>query len=426
MVKSKAKSIEECSTLFDIEVPKETIDKAFEEAYNEITKVASIPGFRPGKVPKDLVRKHFAKEAKKEVVDHVIPDAYQKAVEEHKIEPISFPEITDLVFEEGKVMTFKAKVDTRPKFKLKNYKGIKVDKKRVDIKDEDIKKALDNLREYAAKYAAVEDRPAQWEDYVVTDLERSVEGSVACEKKDNLWLLLDKESLLSGLFEKIVGMNKGEERDVEIVMPQTYPDKNLAGKKAKYHVKVKEIKVRSLPNIDDDFAKDLGKENLEQLKKEVREELEKKMTMDSQIATENQLLNKLMDENTFSVPSTLVKKQIRLMAENAKEKLMQKGFKKEELDKKDEEFVGRFKEDAVRQVRLLFILDKIAVDEGIKADEKDLDNAYKSISFQTGKPEEEIKKYYEKKELVDNLLERIREEKTIELLLKNAEIKEKE
>ena len=424
MVKSKAKSTEECSTLFDIEVPKETIDKAFEEAYSEITKIAAIPGFRAGKVPKDLVRKHFVKEAKKEVIDHVIPDAYQKAIEEHKIDPIGFPEITDLVFEEGKAMTFKAKVDTRPKFKLKNYKGIQVDKKKVDIKEEDIKKALDNLREYAAKYAAVEDRPVQWDDYVVTDLERSVEGSTALEKKDNLWLLLDKESLLSGLMEKIVGMNKGEERDVEIVMPQTYPDKTLAGKKTKYHVKVKEIKVRNLPNIDDDFAKDLGKENLEQLKKEVREELEKKMTMDSQIATENQLLDKLMDENTFPVPSNLVKKQIRLMTENAKLKLIQKGFKEEELDKKDEEFTGRFKEDATRQVKLLFILDRIAVDEGIEAGEKDLESAYKSISLQAGKPEEEIKKYYEKENLVDNLLERIREEKTIEFLIKNAKLKE--
>lgn len=424
--KSKAKSTEECAMLFEIEVPRETIDKAFEEAYDEIIKVATIPGFRAGKVPRDLVKKHFVKEARRDVLDHVVPDAYQKAVEEHQIEPIGFPEITDLVFEEGKAMSFKAKVDTRPKFKIKNYKGIQVDKKKVRVLDEDVKKALDNLREYSAKYAAVEDRPVQWEDYAVSDLECFVDGKEAHKKRENLWLFMDKESLLSGLTEKIVGMNKGEERDVEVEMPEKYPDKNLAGKKAKYHVKVKEIKVRTLPDIDDDFAKDLGKENLEQLKKEINEELEKKMKIDSEIAMENQLLNKLIDENDFSVPSTLVNKQTHLMTENAKTKLMQKGFKKEELDKKDEEFVGRFKDDARRQVRLLFILDKIATAESIEASEKDLENAYKTISLQSGKSEQEVKSYYEKEELVGNLLERIREEKTIELLLKNAQIKEKE
>lgn len=425
-MKSKAKSLEECTTLFEIEVPKETIDKAFEEAYYEITKVASIPGFRAGRVPKDLVRKRFVKEAKKDVIDHVIPCAYQKAVEEHKIDPIGLPEITDLVFEEGKNMSFKAKVDTRPKFKIKNYKGVQVDKKKPVVKDEDIKKALDNLREYSAKYVSVEDRPIQREDYVVSDLECFVDGKEAHKKRENLWLLMDKESLLSGLTEKMVGMNKGEERDMEVSMPEKYPDKNLAGKKAKYHVKVKEIKSRRLPDIDDGFAKDLGKDNLEQLKKEVAGELEKKMKTDSEIAMENQLLDKLIEENSFSVPSTLVKKQIQLMTENAKAKLTQKGFKREELDKKDEEFAGRFKDDAVRQIRLLFILDRVAKDEGIEGDEKDLGNAYKSISLQTGKPEEEVRKYYEKENLIDNLLERIREEKTIEFLIKNAEIREKD
>jgi trigger factor len=425
-MKAKAKSVEECSTLFEIEVPKETIAQAFEEAYDEISKVATLPGFRAGKIPKDLVRKHFAKEAGKDVVERLIADSYQKAVEEHKIEPIGYPEITDLVFGEGEAMTFKAKVDTRPKFKLKNYKGVKVERKKVHVTDEDIKKALDNLREYSAKYVAVEDRPAQWEDYVVSDLECFLGDKPAHKKRENLWLFMDKDSLLSGLMEKIVGMKKGEESDIEIEVPEKYPDKNLAGKKARYHVKVNEIKVRSLPDINDELAKDLGKESLELLKKEITEELEKKKKVDSEINMENQLLDKLIDENSFSVPSNMVNRQIRLMAENAKAKLTQKGFSKEELDKKDEEFAGRFKDDASRQVKLLFILDRIATDENIEATGSDLENAYKSISLQSGKSEQEVKSYYEKERMVDNLLERIREEKTIEFLLKNAEVKEKE
>lgn len=423
-MKTKAKAIEECATLFEIEVPKETVDKAFEDVYDQITKNAAIPGFRPGKAPKELVRKHYSKEAKKEVMDIVIPEAYRKAVEEHKIEPIGYPEITDLIFEEGKALFFKAKVDTRPKFKLKDYKGIAIEKKKAVVSEDDIKKSLENLREYSAKYIAVEDRFVQMNDYVVSDLDCMVDGKPAHKKRENLWLYVDKDSLMSGLTEKMIGMKKGEARDIEVTLPDKYPDKNLAGKTAKYHVVAKEIKVRSLPEVNDEFAKDLGRENLEGLKKEIVEELGKKMAQDNEIAAENQILNKLIDENNFPVPPNLVKKQIYLMTENAKAKLQEKGFKKEDLDKKDDEFAGRFKDDALRQVRLLFILDRIASDEGIEADSKDLENAYKSISVQTGKSEQEIKDFYEKEKMVDNLLERVREEKTIDFLLKNAQVKE--
>ncbi len=425
-MKAKAKSIEECTTLFEIEVPRETIDKAFEEAYEQIARSANIPGFRTGKAPRELVKKRYAKEARKDVMDHLIPDAYQKAVEEHKIEPIAFPQITDLIFEEGKALFFKAQVDTRPKFKIKSYKSLQVEKKKAAVNDEHINKALENLREYSAKYVAVEDRPVEMGDYVVSDLECVVDGKVAHKKRENLWLLIDKESLMSGLTEKMIGMKKLEDRDIEVALPKEYPDKNLAGKTAKYHVLAKEIKLRRLPNVDDEFARDLGKENLQQLKQEITEELKKKLEMDNEAAMENQLLNKLIDENNFAVPSRMIKKQTHLMIDHAKAKLLEKGFKKEDLDKKDSEFAERFKDDAVRQVRLLFILDRIAREENIEANDEDLKNAYKSISLQTGKSEDEIKGHYEKEGVVDNLLERIREEKTIEFLLKHAVIKEKD
>jgi trigger factor len=425
-LKSKIRSKAECRAEFDVEVPKETIDKAFEEAYAGIAKVASVPGFRAGKAPIDLIRKRYAKEASKDVLDRIVSEAYSASLEEHGIDPVGYPEISDLVFAEGKTMSFKAKVDTRPKFNLKDYKGMHVEKKKPRVTDEDVKKAIDSLREYAAKYIPVEDRAAAWGDYVVSDLECFVDGKEAHKKRENLWLFLDKESLLGGLMEKIIGMRKGEERDVEVELPEKYPDKNIAGRRAKYRVKVSQIKSRKIPDVNDEFAKDLGKENLDSLKKMIVEELEKKAAYDSEIAAENQLLDKLIDENDFAVPQTLVAKQIRLMTENAKNKLAQKGFTREELDKKDDEFSGRFKADATRHVKLLFILDSIASEQKISADAEDLANAYKSIAAETQKREEEVKNYYEKEGLEGSLLQKIREEKTIEFLLKNAKITDKE
>lgn len=421
-MKSKAKSTEGCSTTFEIEIPGQTIAKALDEVYDEITKIANIPGFRVGKAPKELVAKHYTKDARDEVLKRLIPEAYRNAVDEHKINPIGLPEITDVIFEgEGK-LSFKARVDTKPEFKLKNYKGLELKRKKADIAGADIEKTLENLREMNAKYVAVEDRDLAMGDYAVSDLECFVGGKPAHKKRENLWLYLDKESLVPELSEKMVGMKKGEERDIELTLPAKYPDKNIAGKSAKYHVLVKEIKLRVLPKVDDEFAKDLGKTSVDELKKELSKELEARAKVSAEIDVENQLLSGLMDENVFAVPSTFVNRQLDHMVEDAKRRLQQKGFKKEDLDTKDAEFKEKFKADAVRQVRLLFILDEISRAENIEPSDNDLADAYKSIAAQTGKTEDAVKDYYAKEGLVDSLKDKVKEEKVIQFLLQNSKI----
>src|SRR3989344_1785976 len=193
-MRTKAKAIEECATLFEIAIPKETIAKAFEEVYEEISKVANIPGFRAGKAPRDLVKKHYSQNAKEEVLKRMIPHAYKHALEEHKIAPIGLPEISDVVFAEDEELSFKAKVDTRPKFKLKEYKGIKIDKKKISINDEDVEKTLASLREINAKYVPPQDdRPVAMGDYLICDMECFVDSKPAHKKRENIWLVVEKD-----------------------------------------------------------------------------------------------------------------------------------------------------------------------------------------------------------------------------------------
>ena len=423
-MKAKAKNIEECTTCFEIELSKDDITKAFDEVYAEMTKVANIPGFRAGKAPLDVVKKHYAKDAREEVLKRLIPESYRNALAQHSIRPIGFPEISEVKFVGEEELSFKAKVDTRPKFKLKDYKGIKIEKKKVAVTDEEVDKTLQGLREMNAKYIAVENRPVKMGDYVVSDLDCFIDDKPAHKKRENLWLYVDEESLVPELSKKMVGMNKGEEKDIEAAFPEKYPDKNMAGKPAKYHILAKEIKERQLPVLDDEFAKDLGRTGLEDLKKEVRKELEARAASGAQIDMENQLLGKLMDDNIFAVPSSFVKRQSDYMVEDSKRRLEEKGFKREELDKKDSEFREKFKNDAVRQVRLLFILDEIANAEKIKVSEKDVEESYKAISLQAGKSEDEIKNYYEAHDLVDNLKEKLREAKTIRFLIEKSQVTE--
>ena len=424
MFKSKAKSLEACSTLFEIDVPKESVDKAFDEVYGEITKIASIPGFRPGKAPKELVKKHYAKNASEEALKRILPDAYAAALKEHGIIPIGSPEITDMIFEEGKALSFKAKVDTRPKFNLKNYKGIAVTRKKVAIDKTDVDKTLENVQQMHAKYESPADRPLEMGDYAVSDLDCLADGKPIHRKREDLWLFLDKDTIALGLSDGMVGMKKGDEKDIEVTLSKDYPNKDLAGKKAIYHVKVKDIKVRKLPEINDALAKDLGKDSLESLKKDIQTGLEEQAKRNSEIEVENKVLGKLIDDNDFAVPGGFVSRQLGHMVENAKRHLTEKGFKKEDLDKKDEELRGKFAIDAVRRVRLLFILDAIARAEHIEVGEKDVEEAYKSIAAETGKSETEVKEHYEREELIDDLKEQLREGKAIEFLVKSAKVTE--
>lgn len=425
-MKSRAKSIEECSTLFEIEISKEMIGKAFDEVYNEITKVATVPGFRVGRAPKDMVRLHYAKDAREEALKRLIPEAYKKALQEHDVTPVSMPEISEVSFEEDKPLTFKAKVDSRPKFKLKNYKGLKLERKKVTITDEDVDKTLKSLQEINAKYIPADDRPVRMGDYVVSDLDCFVDGKAVHKKRENIWLTVEKDQFIPGLADNMIGMKKGEEKDFEAKLHEKYPDKSLAGKNATYHILAKEIKEKKLPAIDDEFAKDLGKENLEEARKEIAKELEARARSASDVNVENQLLGKLMDDNVFHVPSSFVSRQLDHMVEDAKRRLQERGFSKEELDKKDKEFRDKYKEDAVRQVRLLFILDEVANRENVDAAGEEVADAYKAIAAQYGKTEEEVRAHYEKEGLVDNLKDKIREGKTVKFLLDNSTVTEKE
>jgi trigger factor len=425
-MKVKIKDTGECAALFEIEVPKETVDRAFEEVYDEITKFAKIPGFREGKAPKDLVRKRYAAHAKEEVLKRLVPSAYKDALLKHNIAPLGAPQISDLSLGEGEALLFKAKVDRRPEFKLKNYLKVRIESRKAVVKEDDVEKMLENLRQLNARYTAVEDRDIQLGDYVVGDLECSVDGKAIHKKRENIYLHVDKEAFPPGLAGGMPGMKKGEERDVASRLPENYPDKKLAGKPAIYHVKVREIKSRTVPELNDELAKELGSENLDELKKRVRSELESSARFNAMVDMENKLLDFLADNNVFNVPQRLVARQLALMVEDAKRRLEEKGFTRGDLDKKDAEFAEKFKDDAVRRVRLMFILDRIGEEENISATDDDLEEAYRSISARTGQGIEKIKDYYHKEDLVENLKEKIRNEKTIKFLLAKADIVEKD
>jgi trigger factor len=420
-MKSRIKNIEECLKLFKIEIPHEAVKRAVEEVYREIKKVAKIPGFRAGNVPQDLLEKHYSKNAEEEALKRLVPDGYRKALETHRVIPVGMPHISNINFAVDRPLTFEAQVETKPNIKLKGYKGIRVTKKRISISREEKDEALSKLRHIYAEHNEVE-RPLQKGDYAVCDIEAFADGAPISKKNENMWVLVDKEASLLGMGEKLLGLTKGQAKEIEAKLPDNYPDKKYAGKLAKFKILVNAVREKRLPEPDDAFAKKVNAKNLEALKAEIESQLFARKEKSLTINMQNQILDKLLKNSRFSVPPGLVKRQKEVLRKRLEEELLEKGIRSDEARKKVDEFDAKLAEDARNRVRIYFILDDIAFKEKIEAAEADITERLQAIAASTGRSPEEVKKYYEEKDLLGGLAEEIKEAKTLGFLLKSADV----
>ena len=396
---------------------------AADEVYDDIRKVAKIPGFRPGNAPRDLLEKHYSKSAEEEILKKLVPKGYKKALETHKISPLGVPRIFNIVFEKDKLLTFEAEVDIQPNIRLRKYKGIEVTKKRISVSKEEKDEAVERLRNMYVTHRDA-DRPVQKGDYAVCDIEAFGEGKPISKKNNNLWILADKEASLLGMGEKLIGLTKGQMKEIDTTLPQDYPDKKYAGKAAKFKILVNSVKEKVLPEMDSEFCKKLNVENAEVLAREIESQLFLRKENDLKIRMKNQILERLLRDTRFAVPSSLVRRQKEIFTKQLKDELQRKGLAKDDIEKKEKEFSGKIEKDAEGRVRIYFILDDIALKEKIDVTDEDVEGRIKSVAIQTGKPFEEVKKYYEKENLLGGLAEEIKETKVLDLLLKHADVKE--
>jgi len=420
-MKTRIKNLEECTKLFQIEIPHETVEKTAEEVYQGIKKIAKIPGFRPGTAPRDLLEKHYSKDAEEEILKRLVPEGYKKAVDSHKVIPISMPRISNVNFQKGKPLTFEAEVDVKPNIKIRNYKKIRVSKKRISVSQEETSETITRLQNMYAKFKDVA-RPIKKGDYAVCDVEAFMDKKPISKKTKNMWIMIDKEASLLGMGEKLIGLGKGESKEIEADLPETYPDKKYAGKKANFKILVNEVKEKEEPKLDDAFAKTLNAENLQSLKKEIESQLYARKEMDLKTNMKNQILEKLLKDSRFSVPSGMAKRQKEVLAKRFETELLQKGISKDEAKKKLTELEPKLTEDAKERVKIYFILDEIAEKENITTGDKDIEERIKSIAHSTGRPPEEVRKHYEEQRLIGGLAEEIKEDKVLDLLLKEAEV----
>ena len=421
----KIKNIEECARLIEIQVPRDTVKDKFAEVYKRIQKNAKVPGFRSGKVPVDILKKHYAEHAKEEVLRDLVPEYCQVTIDENNLDVLGNPQITDIKIEGEGDLNFTAKVNLRPSVKLKNYKGIKLIRRKPKVGDEEVNSVLKSLQEQNAKYETVQGRPVKKGDYILCDFKGMIGDKVLGQEHKNAWLCVDDNSMMPGLADNISGMDQGEEKDIMITLPKDYPDKNYAGREATFHVRVGEIKDRKISEINDEFARNLGNyKDVAELKEKVREETLKVEDMRIKHELEGQIIQELLKANSFSLPSSLIESQLEGLVEKAKQDLAARGIKKEEIEKEEAALKKRLRSQAEQQVRTYFIIQKIAIEEGIKVNKEEVDARVAGLAKQYGKTQKELTDHLDEKNLLNSLLVQIQDEKVMELLLKEADIKD--
>lgn len=374
------------------EVSAEEFDKALDQAFKKVRKDVQIPGFRKGKVPRKIFEARFGVEALyQDAVDIVLPSAYTAAIEETEIEPIDQPEVDIEQIEQGKPLIFTAEVQVKPEVTLGEYKGLEVEKQDVEVTDEDVDEEIKRLQERHAELVVKEEGKVEEGDTVVIDFEGFI-GDEAFEggKGENYSLEIGSGQFIPGFEEQLVGKESGEETDVNVTFPEDYHAEELAGKEAVFKVKIHEIKYKELPELDDEFAKDVDDEaeTLEELKKKKREQLEEQRKAEAENKTRQELIEKAAENAQVDIPEVMIENELEQMLREFEQNLQMQGMTMEmytQFSGQDEdELKEQMKENAEKRIKSSLTLEAIAKEENIEPTEEDIDAELEKMSSMYG------------------------------------------
>lgn len=411
-----------------IEIEPEEVDRQFNEAYRELGKRVKIPGFRPGKVPRSILEGRFRKQVVEDVTKELISDTLPKALEEVNTFPLGTPVLEKETLKQGGNFKYSAVMEVRPEFELKNYLGVEVDKEKFLVTEEDVNNQLEQIRKSHGKLTSVEkDRSIQRDDYVILDYE-GYEGDQPLEgiKSPNFLVKVGANDFHPDFEESLIGLKKGDESEIEVDFEDTYYHSKLAGRNVKFKVEIRDIKEMVLPELNDEFSQTVGTEfeNLEDLKRHVRETVteQEKKRIDRDL--NNRLIEKISEGLDFELPQVLVDSEIDQAVENLRQNLERSGSSFEKTGLSEEKLNENFRPPSEKRVKEMLVLAQVAKQDKIEVDEEDLEEGFKEIASSIGQDIETIKKYYEARNLVSSLKQKLLERKTLNYLIEHAIISE--
>lgn len=407
-------------------IPSDQVDAEIASAYKKLAKTAKIKGFRKGKVPKNVLERHYEPEMKEQVAGQLVNNSYFKALVEHKIPAIAHPEITESGdVATGQPFTYVAEVEIKPEVEVKDYTGLKLEKEKFVADPKATEEKLEEMRASRSEMTTSKRKIAREGDFAIIDFEGFVDGvPFDGGKGSDHSLELGSGSFIPGFEEQVVGMKREQEKDVNVTFPENYGSEELAGKPAVFKVLLKDIKEKSLPKLDKEFAKGFGMESVD----EIREKLEESYLTQEKARVENdlreRLMNVLIEKNPCEVPEAMVSSQLEYMLGNIRSRMQQQGMSMEMLGMNEETFGTMYRDTAVSQVQGSLILEAVARQEEIKFEDGDLDTKLEEIATMSNAPLETVKNYYSNDEAKQGLMSQIVEEKTLTFLLEKSKVKE--
>ncbi|WP_017549042.1 trigger factor [Salinicoccus carnicancri] len=382
-----------------VTVPATEVDSALDEAFKKVSKEVSVPGFRKGKVPRQMFEKRFGVESLyQDALDILLPKAYTEAVEEAGINPVDQPDVDIEEMEKGKDLVFTAKVTVEPEVELGEYKGLEAEETDTEVTEEDVQKEIDSMLESHAEMVVKDEGKVEEGDIVNLDFDGYVGGEqFEGGKAEGYDLEIGSGSFIPGFEEQVIGLENGEEKDVEVTFPEEYHAEELAGKEAVFKVKINSIKVKETPELDEDLLKELDQdvESVDALKEKLEKDLKEAKENQADVSMKEQLIEQASDNAEIDVPEAMIKTETDRMLQEFEQRLSQQGINMEmyqQLSGQDEDALrDQMKDDAEKRVRTNLVLKQIAVDENIEVAEADVDAELEKMSEQFGIKVEDIK-----------------------------------
>ncbi len=412
--------LEGCKHELDISIPVEEIEKETEKVAEQFRDRVHLKGFRAGKAPMSLIRKNYAGDIRQKVLENLVPKAVDARVAAEQLRAVSRPNVTDLHFHDGKDLHFKANFEVFPQFEIPNYNGVEVVYKEPDVTDDDVSKRIEEIRETKATYANEDPRPLAGGDYAVVSLE-SLAGTDEGIKADELQVLIGGPETLPGFTENLTGSSPGDEKEFDVTYPEDYGRETLAGKTVRFRVGVKGVRRKELPELNDEFAQDLGDfRTLDEVKEAVRKSILAQRQSDAQREAKDKIVETLVDTNDFPVPEIFVDRQIENRVEQRLKSLQAEGVDPKSFKLDWEKVKAAQKDAALREVKASLVLGKVAERESIMATNEEVDRELDRIARQEKQPVAVLRRKLTENGDLGRIASHIQTEKTLNYLFEHA------
>ena len=426
-MKIEIEEVGPCKKLLKFEIPKETIEEEWQKQLKEVSRMANLPGFRKGKAPRKLLEKNYGDKIVEEVKRAIVSSSYQETIEKNKLSPVGDPDVGDIDLELGKPLKFEITLEVLPTFELGEYKGMQLKRKPVSVTDEDIDKALETISRQKAQLTVVKKGKVKDEDFIICDCEVGVNGEV-------VWTDKELEVMVSGsqvadinvpdLKNSLVGAKSEDKVSVDVELGDSFSVEQHRNKSAKLEISIKEIKRPKSPEINDELAKQVGYDTLDELKEFMSQRLEMEKKRMAEGEMQEQISSKLIEMADFEMPEDMIKHHTNERLHKYQHDLVNKGTPQEEIEKHTEDMKSASEESVVRDFKMSLVLEQIAEKERIFVTEDDVNRRISEMAGMYGLDTAGMKKQIEKMNSMSNLRHQLRENKTLNLLMKEANIEE--